>query len=287
MKNDSYFNILLRIAPDSTARETIPASLALQGFEGFLEEDNEIHCYISGNRWNDTVQLELKKLIIMYPRAEVRLLSITEIINRNWNEEWEQSIQPLWITEKICITPSWHTVPARDGSIILTIDPKMSFGTGYHESTRLMLRLMEKYFRTGWTILDVGTGTGILAIAAVKLGAQSALGIDIDEWSAENGVENVQLNSLTSRVDIRLGSIESVTGSLFDCVLANIQRTTILDILPEIAARMSKGGLLFLSGLLGSERTIIEDALRRYSFVTLDAMQENEWIALISAYSPG
>ena len=118
------------------------------------------------------------------------------VAEKNWNSAWEETIRPIRVSERIVVAPTWHPFNGGPGDIVLTIDPKMSFGTGYHESTRLLLGLMERHLRIGARVLDAGTGTGILAIAALKLGAASAIAFDIDEWSFVNAVDNTRLNGV-------------------------------------------------------------------------------------------
>jgi ribosomal protein L11 methyltransferase len=163
---------------------------------------------------------------------------------------------------------------------VIIIDPKMTFGTGYHETTRLMLRLMETYISPKTSVLDVGTGTGILAIGAAKLGAQKIIGVDIDEWSMENGIENAKRNNVQQQIDIRIGSLETVPEHNFDVILANIIRNTILDLMDAMCSKLAPSGVLLLSGLLMSDRLTIEEALNVRKFTVLTVLQENEWIGM-------
>lgn len=277
--SDIFLDVHIAVPPDEEVREILPAALSELGFEGFSEDERGIHCFIKKELWYDSIEHILKDLSEQLNLPFVELLSITEIVNKNWNEEWEKSIKPISVTENIIVTPSWHPVH-EEKKIILTIDPKMTFGTGYHETTRLMLKLLEQYIVHNATVLDVGTGTGILAIAAVKLGAQHAIGIDIDEWTQNNGVENVQRNGVEKQVEIRIGSLSVVYESSFDLILANIIRNTILELLDGMIAKLSPSGTLLLSGLLTTDREPIEAALQERNYTPVTVLQENEWIGI-------
>jgi ribosomal protein L11 methyltransferase len=209
-------------------------------------------------------------------------MAISTLENRNWNEEWEQSIRPIKVSERVVIRPSWQDYHPSPGEMVITIDPKMSFGTGYHESTRLVIRMMERHLRPDDRVLDIGTGTGILAIAAVALGAASAVGVDTDEWAYTNARENV-LGNGTANISIVQGSIESIGESVFTLILANIQRSIILDLLPEIGRRLASGGIALFSGLLASDGNDVANELTKNRFMILETIQENGWIGIAAS----
>ena len=157
----------------------------------------------------------------------------------------------------------------------------MSFGTGYHETTRLILELLPEAVNEEDRVLDVGTGTGILSIAAIKLGAGLVYALDIDDWSVRNAEENALINGVGEQVIIQKGSVEQIPGSeIFDLIIANINRTAILELLPGISRRLKKGGMLLLSGLLISERDLILEHGSLDNYALSDDRRENEWIAL-------
>jgi ribosomal protein L11 methyltransferase len=275
-----YIEVVLDAPADDALRELLSFQLYGLGFSGFLETDNGFHCYIPKVLWNDPLQNTLLSIVGEKRPSPIIISSITEIQNQNWNRQWEESIQPVEVSERIVITPSWHSLPEEAGRIVLVIDPKMSFGTGYHESTRLMLRMMERYVTPKSFVLDVGTGTGILAIAAVKLGSRLAVGIDTDEWSHINAKENVIHNSCEQRVDIRLGSLEVVKEIGFDFILANITRGTITELFPSMAEKLDKRGTFLLSGLLTDDRELIKGVLNEHHCTLLSIDEENEWIGV-------
>jgi ribosomal protein L11 methyltransferase len=207
------------------------------------------------------------------------------IANQNWNEAWEKTIRPIHATKRIVIRPTWHTYAPGQDEIVIIIDPKMSFGTGYHETTRLVLRLMENRIGKGSRVLDVGTGTGILAITAVKLGAATSVGTDIDEWSYENAKENLTLNGVAESVVIVQAELSSLPLEPFDLILANIQRNILLALLPAMVSRLAPAGGVILSGLLTGDHEEMRDALSRHSMNIREELGENEWIAMYATRS--
>jgi ribosomal protein L11 methyltransferase len=277
--NDIYLDIHIAVPPDEQIRELIPSAFADFPFEGFAEDDRGVHCFIKKNEWHGAVEPIIREFADQYHLSFIEYLGTTEISHRNWNEEWERTIQPIHVSDRFVITPSWHPVDGT-GKTVIIIDPKMTFGTGYHETTRLMMRMMEQYVMTGTFVLDVGTGTGILAIGAAALGARQVIGVDIDEWSLENGIENAERNGVRDRIDIRIGSLETVPENNFDVILANIIRKTILELIDPMLSKLAPSGIIILSGLLVSDREAIEQALTERSFAVISVLQENEWISM-------
>jgi ribosomal protein L11 methyltransferase len=202
------------------------------------------------------------------------------IENKNWNEEWEKGIEVQRISERIVIKPSFRQYKEMSGEIVITIDPKMSFGTGEHETTRLMLRLLEKYLMKDSTLLDAGTGTGILAIAASKLGAREIVALDNDEWSIQNSKENIQLNNVNN-VRLMLGELENLKDFQFDMIVANINKNILIDIKDETYRLAADGGSIIFSGFLRNDVVEIRKEYEKFGFEVLDEMNLNEWSALV------
>lgn len=277
--NETYLDIHIAVPPDEQIRELIPSAFSDFPFEGFVEDDRGIHCFIKKKNWHGAVEPLIREFAELYHLQFIEYLGTTEVAHMNWNEEWERTIQPINVSDRFVITPSWHPVEGTDKTVII-IDPKMTFGTGYHETTRLMMRMMELYVTAGATVLDVGTGTGILAIGAAKLGAGKIIGVDIDEWSLENGIENAKKNGVHERIEIRIGSLDTVPEQNFDIILANIIRNTILDLIDSMLVKLSAKGTLLLSGLLITDRDAIEQALTERNVSVIALLQENEWIAI-------
>ena len=275
--------IEVAIEAEEELRDRIVALLGQLGFEGFWEDGSLLRSYISESRWTPAMPDEVERivnLITSSSRSTRPAITTRRIQEQNWNEEWEKTIRPIHVSERTVITPSWHPYEPAPGELVLTIDPKMSFGTGYHESTRLILRLLEQNIRTGDSVLDMGTGTGVLAIAAVKLGAAQATGVDVDEWSYDNACENTRLNHVEDRITILHGDISATPQGPFTLILANIQRTVLLDMLPVLVQRLREGGRLLLAGLLQEDREIMMEQLRHEGMTLSGELSENEWIAI-------
>jgi ribosomal protein L11 methyltransferase len=220
-------------------------------------------------------RLKEEKLIFNYTIEE----NVLE--EKNWNLEWEQSINVIEVSDKIVIKPTFRDYQEKPGQIVLVIDPKMSFGTGEHQTTKLMLMLLEKNIKGGESVLDVGSGTGVLAIAALKLGAKHSVAIDIDEWCLDNAKENSVLNNVEDNLDIRQGEIKDIKETGFDIVLANIQKDILLKISEEIFSRVKPGGKVFLSGLLTSDEDDIKSAYSGSGFQFVEILTLDPWIALV------
>ncbi len=227
----------------------------------------------------DMISAQLDKL-----KAEklLRDFKVEESVleEKNWNEEWEKSLNVIQVSDRIVIKPSSKDYDKKNDEIIITIDPKMSFGTGEHQTTKLIIRLLEKYIQQGMKILDAGTGTGILAIAAVKLGASGAVAFDTDDWCYENARENTGLNNVSDEIVIRIGDIGVVPEKEFDLILANIQKNILLELSAELSVRLKKKGVILLSGLLTDDEG---DILKEYGskgFGHLETIKLDDWIAL-------
>jgi ribosomal protein L11 methyltransferase len=201
------------------------------------------------------------------------------IEDKNWNLEWEKGINVVEVSDNIVIKPSFKNYDNKKNKIVITIDPKMSFGTGGHETTRLVIQLLEKYIKKGVRVFDIGTGTGILAIAAVKLGAKSVLAIDNDEWCFSNAEENSRLNDVADKVEIKLSEINQVEENNFDLILANIQKNVVLEICEEVKNKLSKGGIVILSGLLIEDEKDIAERYKELKMIDLKII--GEWLALV------
>lgn len=275
-------HIELTIGTDPAAFETITGALSIEGFQGFWEDGNTLRAYIGEDRWRSDRLGHLRRTLSRIAddlHIAPPSITLATVAPRNWNRSWEETIRPIRVTARIVIAPTWHPYTGSPDDIVLTIDPKMSFGTGYHETTRLMLVLLEKHCVTGTRVLDAGTGTGVLAIAAVKLGASSAIGFDVDEWSISNAAENTRLNGVSDRVEIRQGDLSSVPESGFDLIAANIQKNVIGEMLPGLVTRLSGRGTMLLSGLLAGDRDEVAALITEAGLLLREELAEGEWIA--------
>lgn len=272
--------IELRISIKDDLQELLIAELFDRDFEGFEQDDDLLIATIPATRFDDSKREEIER-IIMSLGSESSILAEKMIGSQNWNEQWERTIEPQSIG-KFYVHPTWSGFDGELGDKIeLMIDPKMAFGTGYHATTRVMLEWLPEVVSKGNKVLDAGTGTGILAIAALKLGAESAFGFDVDEWSETNANENILLNKVEN-FKVKLGSTEVIPkGETYDLVLANINRNALIELLPDLVAHLSDSGKILLSGLLVEDEEIIrkQDALKELKYI--DTRKHGEWIAIL------
>jgi len=269
----------LSIACTEPTREVIIARLQGLEFEAFLELDDSVVAYCPADQWTESLQ-EAVRGILSDLRIEV-VPSVEIVAPQNWNRRWEESVRPVE-AGNFLITPSWHRKSVSETDrVIIEIDPKMSFGTGYHETTRLVLRLLTNEVRAGDIVLDAGTGTGILAIAAARLGATKVIGFDIDPWSERNAKENCLRNRVDAVVEIRLGDLDAVSEQPFDVILANIQLDVIQRMLPGLEEKLAADGRLIVSGILLTQQRALIDAAKGFGLGVTSEESEGEWWASV------
>lgn len=243
-------------------------SLAEIDFESFENDDSNVFAYVQKTLFNEE---GLKSLLDSSYEIE-------EIEEKNWNEEWEQNyFTPIQIGEDCVIHSSFHKdVPKAKYEIM--IDPKMSFGTGHHETTSLMTQWILEEDMAGKDVLDMGCGTGILGILAKMRGAHKVTSVDVDEWCVENATENSLLNKV--ELDIILGDASSLAGRSFDLIFANINRNILLMDMKFYVPVLKEGASLFLSGFYKDDLSHIEQEARRLS-LTIDSFKEdNNWVSV-------
>lgn len=251
---------------------------------GLTEEDDHLKIFTCEGSGLSVEEMEniLKKMqsdgLIISFKVEKELLE-----DKNWNEIWEKSREVIKVSDRIIIKPTFKEYSAEQNEIVLTIDPKMSFGTGEHQTTKLILRLLENYIKPGMKVLDVGSGTGILAIASVKLGAANAVALDNDEVCLENCKENCELNGVSNSVEVITGEIDNVKENDFDLILGNIQKNVLMEIADKIKSKVKSNGVVILSGLLESDKISIEEKYHSLGFRTEQVEQMDEWIAVVLA----
>lgn len=273
--------LALTISLPDVLREPLTAELAEMGFEAFQEISSGLAAYGPLSLWSDEARSDLVRWLA--EREVPLVLEESVIAPENWNRRWEASVTPV-SAGPFVIAPTWAEVPPEHaGKTLLRIDPKMSFGTGHHASTRLAVRLLSDVVQGGEAVLDVGTGTGVLAVAAVLLGAREALGIDIDPWSLTNAEETAALNGVSDEFTVQGGSVEVAGDGVYDLVLANLIQHHLLPLLPALAARTALSGCLVLSGLLVSERGPMMQALRAESLAVVSEATEGEWWACVTS----
>lgn len=256
-------------------REILIAELAEIGFDSFLETDTGVEAFVQ----EDVLDREAFAQFIEQYRQPAALTVAESILPKvNWNEEWEKNYDPIYVDDLVYVRASFHG-PQEGFRHEIVINPKMSFGTGHHATTYQLLSMQGKIDHQNKRVLDVGSGTGILAIMAQLLGARTVEAFDIDEWCVDNGNENFDLNGLSARMG--LGTIRQVQPQgTFDIVLANINKNVLLDEMAVYAGLLPVGGLLLLSGFYTEDTEDLLQAAAPYGVQLQLATAKDNWAAL-------
>lgn len=271
----------VRIAFSKNNHEELQNALYMDGIKNILEEEGQLIIYFEENE-SESIE-SLKSSLLNEKIIREKDFSVNKFENKNWNEEWEKSIQPVYIRNKIIVYPSWkkNELKNTDDMILIEIDPKMSFGTGHNETTQLVLELMcDNLEGSEEKLLDFGCGTGILSIAGIKLGVNSAVAIDTDGDSFENAKEYFKKNGVHQRIKLLQSGLSELEDDSFDVVCANIIRSVIIENIEHISNKINSRGKLFVSGILISEDQEILEYLTQNDFEVIDIASKAEWIGI-------
>ncbi|HMN32965.1 MAG TPA: 50S ribosomal protein L11 methyltransferase [Chitinophagaceae bacterium] len=255
---------------DEQKSDLIIALLSDMPVQGFDYEELHLQAYFLENDFHEEqIQARLKELEVEFSK---------EIIaTKNWNEEWENNFNPIFINDEIAIKAPFHD-KINGVKHVINIMPKMSFGTGHHATTQLMLQMMSSMKFENKSVFDFGCGTGVLSIYAEIKNATSVLGIDNDEWSVENAIENYKMNDC-HKIEISNQSIETIDKK-FDIILANIQLNILVQYKEKLKELLSPSGIILLSGVLVSDEAQLRQAFEASQFQLIERAQIKEWIAL-------
>ena len=262
------------VTPKNPATEILIAELGYVGFESFVENDTGVTAYIQKHEWNSQILDDL--YILGSPEFKIKYAH-HEVIQTNWNKEWEKNFNPIQVDGQVSIRAPFHENPSLKFDIV--IEPKMSFGTGHHETTHMMIQHLLALDLENKKVLDMGCGTGILAIFAEMKGAQPTDAIDIDSWCYQNSLENVQRNGCR-HITVLEGDSSLLIGKKYDVVIANINRNILLSDMKTYTGCLSKNGILLLSGFYKDDITIIENEVVKHGLVFDKMIQRNSWVAL-------
>ena len=275
-----YFEVEFTISPFSADAADLFASFAVEaGFETFEDTETGLKGYVQQSLFDEDA---LRECIQDFPFEGTSIIyNVREAEDKDWNEQWEQEgFEPIVIADQLVIHDGRH-LPEVDSKIQIEIDAKLAFGTGTHETTRMICTQLLKLAKG--RVLDCGTGTGILSICALKLGATEAVGYDIDEWSVDNARHNAVINRVDDRFTSLLGDasvIDTIDG-VFDIVLANINRNILLADMPKFVSKMHKGSLLILSGFYSDDCEILIEKAHSIGLELVSKTTDQDWACLV------
>ena len=277
-----YIEVTFTLTPWSeTAQDVLTALAGDIGFESFVEEDTALKAYIQQKLYSEEA---IQSLIADFPIPDICInYSAQEQEDKDWNEEWEKNFfQPIVIGNRCVIHSTFHKdIPPMEYDIL--INPQMSFGTGHHETTNLIVsRLLETELE-GKSVLDMGCGTSILAILAAKRGASPITAIDIDDWCVSNSTDNIRLNHIDC-INVRLGDADVLRTErpTFDLIIANINRNILTTDMDAYAACMKPGSRIFLSGFYVDDIPVMKESLTKNGLTFIEHHENNRWAMMVA-----
>lgn len=269
----NYIEYDFTVSPTEMGAEILMAELAEVGFDSFEDTPTGIKAYIPKDSWNEQILQDI--YLLSNPEFTISY-QITEIEQVNWNEEWEKNFSPIVVEDLCTVRANFHPVPNTRYDIVIT--PKMSFGTGHHETTYMMLQQLLPLSLEDTKVLDMGCGTGILAIMAALRGARDITAIDIDPWCVENATENVQQNDC-SFITIKEGDVSLIAGEQYNLILANINRNILLSDIPAYTQALLPQGLLLVSGFYVEDLPAIKEKCQEVGLTYLSHIERNRWVS--------
>ena len=274
MADSVYIGYTFKVEPVQPGTEILIAELGFSGFESFVETSDGVIAYIQEADHFDAI---LDAVQILKSEEFVISHEFETIAQTNWNAEWEKNFNPIVVDDQCAIRAPFHE--AFDVEYDIVIEPKMSFGTGHHETTHMMIQHILATDFTNKSVLDMGCGTGVLAILAEKKGATSLEAIDIDNWCYLNSLENVSRNDC-HHINVLEGDAYLLDGKRFDVVIANINRNILLNDLSTYVTCLNENGSLFLSGFYDSDCELIETTCNQLNLKLDNKLTRNNWVAL-------
>jgi len=270
----TYVQILFILEPVQPTNEILTAELAQIGFESFVETTKGLEAYIPEKDWNEDQMSQIQ--IFQNSNFSIQY-TINSIAPKNWNEVWESDFNPIIIDNRCAVRADFHDPIDADYELIIT--PKMSFGTGHHQTTQMMLQHILDLDLEGSSVLDMGCGTGVLAILAIKKGAIHADAIDIEPWCYENTKENTHINNC-KEIDSYEGDSKLLINKEFDLIIANINKNVLLQDIPKYASCLQKQGTLLLSGFYASDMEDIQHLCDAQNLKYSSHLEKENWVAV-------
>lgn len=274
MSNTIYLGYYFKVKPIQPGTEILIAELGYAGFESFVETEEGVTAYIQKEEWYDTI---LDDIQILKSDEFKITYSYDQIEQTNWNEEWEKNFNPIVVDNMCAVRAPFHD--KFDTKYDIIIEPKMSFGTGHHETTHMMIQHILKNDFEGKTVLDMGCGTAVLAILAELKGAKPLDAIDIDNWCYLNSLENVERNNC-KHISVYEGDASLLNDKKYDTIIANINRNILLNDIATYATCLKTNGSLFLSGFYREDIPMIEKECQNNNLTLKDTLEKNNWVAL-------
>jgi ribosomal protein L11 methyltransferase len=271
----NYIELKAEVNPVEIGKDIVIAELAEIGFESFVEFDNGVDAYIQEPLFDES---ELKNLSSFHHHEFKVTYQLKKIEDQNWNEVWEQNFEPINVDDICYVRAPFHEKKPNFKFDII-IEPKMSFGTGHHETTHLMIQELLQMNLSDKTVLDMGCGTGVLAILAEQKNAKSLLAVDIDEWAYENTIENIARNNC-SKIQTLKGGAECIENHQFDVVIANINRNILLQDMENYVITLNTNGHLLLSGFFSSDKEILLKETKKLGLKLVAENSKNDWTLL-------
>ncbi len=257
--------------------EILMAEIAEAGFDTLMETETGFEAYIEGDQFDALLVESVKE---KYSHISPLIFSFSHVEKQNWNEEWEKNVEPIFVDDKCLVRAEFHKIEKKYPYEII-ITPKMSFGTGHHQTTNLMLKNQMAIDHRGKNVLDAGCGTAILSIMASKLGALQVEAFDIDEWSVANGNENTAVNGC-SNINIRLGKISELSfENKFEVILANINRNILLAEMKNYSEALAAGGHLLLSGFYEKDIHDLKNEAAKFDLLETHRDARESWACLL------
>lgn len=269
-----YIEYNFKVAPKEAGTEILIAQLGFVGFESFVEVEDGVTAYIQKEDWSEEI---LKDVFVLNSDEFSIAYKFNEVAQTNWNAEWEKNFEPIQVAEKVSIRAPFHEDPKLTYDIV--IEPKMSFGTGHHETTHMMVQHLLALDISDKKVLDMGCGTGILAIFAEMKGAKPIDAIDIDNWCYENSIENAERNHC-NHISVFEGDSSLLSDQKYDLIIANINRNILLADMKIYTSCLEGSGTLLLSGFYKEDIPIIDAEVSKYGLELIGQLERNNWVAL-------
>jgi len=271
--------IEIKIQADSLLLEELSPYFFRIGCQGIDEHSHSFTLYFPGKIWDDAKKSELVT-ILEQKNIMSDKISYHSLKDENWNENWKESFKTFRLGENIVVKPDWEVYKAQEHETVVSIAPKMAFGTGHHETTKLILMQLEQIIKPRISVLDAGTGSAILAIYCALMGAHRITAFDIDPVAVENAAENAMLNNVTGKLQLKCCTLQEIVKEAYDLIVANINRNVLLEMAPALNVYVKPGTVLLLSGLLRADRAAIQETYAKEGWQMDSSAELGEWLLL-------